>query len=102
MQQRLKKRENYCRKITKRSTLELKDNVFKKAERSDSIEKLVKDRLLREYDLIASEAKCHILPIILISQINYHLLKRSLAKIIKSQKLRQRFLITSKITMIRN
>ncbi|GFY67108.1 SWIM-type domain-containing protein [Trichonephila inaurata madagascariensis] len=43
------------------STLEFKNNVLKKAERSDSIGELVKDRILCEYDLIASEAKCHTL-----------------------------------------
>ncbi|GFX13465.1 hypothetical protein TNCV_2192191 [Trichonephila clavipes] len=50
------KKEQYRRKISKVS-IEFKDNVLKKAERSDSIGELVKDHIICEYDLIASEAK---------------------------------------------
>ncbi|GFY19537.1 hypothetical protein TNCV_4647102 [Trichonephila clavipes] len=39
------------------NTPEFKYNVLKKAERSDFIGELVKDRILCEYDLVASEAK---------------------------------------------
>ncbi|GFS84477.1 uncharacterized protein TNCV_4606601 [Trichonephila clavipes] len=53
-------KEKYRRKISKLSTPEFK-YVFKKAERSDSIEELVKDRILCAYDLIASEVKYHTL-----------------------------------------
>ncbi|GFW87137.1 hypothetical protein TNCV_5124911 [Trichonephila clavipes] len=59
-QQRLKKTKYWC-KISKVTYLEFKDNVLKKAERSDSIGELVKDSILCEYDLIASEAKYYTL-----------------------------------------
>ncbi|XP_008556708.3 uncharacterized protein LOC103577712 isoform X2 [Microplitis demolitor] len=55
-----KKKEKYRRTISNVSTLAFKENVIKKAEeRNDSLGKLVKERILYEYDLIAAEAKYH-------------------------------------------
>ncbi|GFS50027.1 SWIM-type domain-containing protein [Trichonephila inaurata madagascariensis] len=54
-------KKKYRCKIRKLSTLEFKDNVLRKAERSDSIGELVKDHILCEYALISSETKYHTL-----------------------------------------
>ncbi|GFW99527.1 hypothetical protein TNCV_3417601 [Trichonephila clavipes] len=51
------KKNKYRRKISKVSTLEFKDNVLKKAERSDSIGELVKDRILCGLGFAASYGK---------------------------------------------
>lgn len=56
----MKKCEKYKRKINRVCTIEFKDNIIKTADaRGDLLGKIVKDRIMFEYDLIAAEAKYH-------------------------------------------